>query len=55
MSETDLAEVWARSLDELPKPARSYVQTIAELSGVPVGAVGVGPGREQTLLTGPAR
>jgi len=39
----------ARSFDDLPAPARSYVRTLEELSGVPVSAIGVGPGREQTL------
>ncbi len=39
----------ARSFDDLPAPARAYVRTLEELSGVAVSAIGVGPGREQTL------
>ncbi|MGI8683112.1 MAG: adenylosuccinate synthase [Mycobacteriales bacterium] len=39
----------ARGFDDLPAPARSYVRTIEELAGTPVAAIGVGPGREQTL------
>ncbi len=42
-----------RSLEELPKTARAYVQALEELSGAPVSAVGVGPGREQTLQLRP--
>jgi adenylosuccinate synthase len=34
----------------LPRAARGYVEAIEKLSGVPVAAVFVGPGREQTLL-----
>jgi adenylosuccinate synthase len=39
----------ARSLDELPPAARKYVERIADLGGVPVGTVSVGPSREQTV------
>ncbi|HLH46335.1 MAG TPA: adenylosuccinate synthase [Acidimicrobiales bacterium] len=34
-------------LDELPAEARAYVGRLAELAGVPIRLVGVGPGREQ--------
>ncbi|MDA8033538.1 MAG: adenylosuccinate synthase [Actinomycetota bacterium] len=37
----------ATSVRDLPKAARSYVEAIADQCGVPVGYVGVGPGREQ--------
>ncbi len=37
----------ATKLEELPKAARSYVELIADQTGVPVSYVGVGPGREQ--------
>jgi len=37
----------ARTVSDLPRPARAYLDTIAELTGVPVSYVGVGPGREQ--------
>ena len=40
----------ARSLDELPAAARNYVQRIEDLSGAPVSAVGVGPGRDETIV-----
>jgi adenylosuccinate synthase len=35
---------------ELPRAARAYVDAIEKLGGVPVIAVFVGPGREQTLV-----
>jgi adenylosuccinate synthase len=38
----------------LPRAARGYVEAIEKLSGVPITAVFVGPGREQTLLRGAA-
>jgi adenylosuccinate synthase len=37
----------ATSVADLPKAARAYVEAIAAHTGVPVGYVGVGPGREQ--------
>ncbi len=40
----------ARSLAELPAEARAYIERIEELSGAPVSAVGVGPGRDETLV-----
>ncbi|MFM8999603.1 MAG: adenylosuccinate synthase [Actinomycetota bacterium] len=39
----------ARSLADLPPTARAYLDRIAEVGGVPVGSVSVGPGRQQTL------
>ncbi|MEV1006593.1 adenylosuccinate synthase [Streptomyces sp. NPDC049881] len=39
----------ARSFDELPATARQYVRTLEELSGAPISAIGVGPGREETI------
>ncbi len=42
---TDLTGV--TSLAEMPAAARDYVAFLAEQVGVPVGLVGVGPGREQ--------
>ena len=38
-----------RTFDELPANARAYVQRIEELTGAPVSAIGVGPGRDQTI------
>jgi adenylosuccinate synthase len=40
----------ARTLDDLPKNARAYVKALEEMSGAPISAVGVGPGREQTVV-----
>jgi adenylosuccinate synthase len=42
---TDLAG--ATTVDDLPAPARRYLDLIAEQAGVPVTYAGVGPGREQ--------
>ncbi|MDA2805746.1 adenylosuccinate synthase [Nocardiopsis suaedae] len=39
----------ARSFGELPKNAQDYVRTLEEMSGAPISAIGVGPGRDQTL------
>jgi adenylosuccinate synthase len=40
----------ARSLDDLPAAARRYVELVEELVGVPILLVGVGPGREETII-----
>ena len=42
---TDLTA--ATTLDDLPPAARRYLQFLSDACGVPVGLVGVGPGREQ--------
>ncbi|WP_049565382.1 adenylosuccinate synthase [Streptomyces sp. SBT349] len=39
----------ARTFEELPKNAQRYVRALEELSGAPVSAIGVGPGREETI------
>ncbi len=39
-----------RSFDDLPKNAQLYVKALEELSGTPFWAVGVGPGREETVV-----
>ncbi|GAA2729765.1 adenylosuccinate synthase [Actinocorallia aurantiaca] len=39
----------AKSFDDLPPNAQSYVKRIEELSGAQISAIGVGPGRDQTL------
>ncbi|MFC5178122.1 adenylosuccinate synthase [Nocardioides taihuensis] len=39
-----------RSFTELPKNAQRYVEALEELSGTRIWGVGVGPGREQTLV-----
>jgi adenylosuccinate synthase len=42
----------AKSFEDLPKEARTYVQRLEELVGVPVSVVSVGPAREQSLPVG---
>lgn len=39
-----------RTFEDLPEAAKKYVTFIEEETGVPVGLVGVGPGREETIL-----
>ena len=39
-----------RTLNELPPAAQNYLKKIADLSGVPVQIVSVGPDREETIL-----
>ncbi len=39
-----------RKFDELPKNAQVYVQALEAMSGAPIWGVGVGPGREQTIV-----
>lgn len=38
----------ARSLDELPKNARHYLERVSQLTGIPLSIFSVGPDREQT-------
>ena len=42
----------ARTLEDLPPNARSYLQFIADRLGVPVVLAGVGPARDQIIWTG---
>ena len=39
-----------RAFEELPKNAQGYVKALEAMSGAPFWAVGVGPGREQTIV-----
>lgn len=39
----------ARSLDDLPKEARAYLETMEDLVGAPVSWASVGPGRDQIV------
>jgi len=39
----------ARTLADLPKNAQRYVAALEEISGAPISAIGVGPGRDQTV------
>jgi adenylosuccinate synthase len=40
----------ARSLEDLPSNARAYVRALEEMTSVPISAIGVGPGREETVV-----
>ena len=42
-----------RRLSDLPAAARAYLDAISDRLGVPIGMVGVGPAREQTIIIGP--
>jgi adenylosuccinate synthase len=39
----------ARSLDELPRGARDYIGALEKMIKAPISAVGVGPGRDETI------
>lgn len=39
----------AKTLADLPKNAQAYVNALEELSGAPISAIGVGPGRDETI------
>ncbi|MFM7499899.1 MAG: adenylosuccinate synthase [Actinomycetota bacterium] len=41
----------ARSLSDLPINAQKYVTYLEEISGAPMSAIGVGPGRDETIVT----
>lgn len=47
----DISE--CRSFDQLPKNAQRYVEALEEMSGTRIWGVGVGPGREQTIVVHP--
>ncbi|MGH3787514.1 MAG: adenylosuccinate synthase [Pseudonocardiaceae bacterium] len=42
-----------RTLDQLPANARAYVARLEELCGARISAIGVGPGRNQTIAVHP--
>jgi adenylosuccinate synthase len=44
---TDISDT--RSFGELPSEARSYIERVEELAGVPITIVSVGPQRSATL------
>jgi len=39
----------ARELSDLPNNAQSYIEFLEEISGAPMSAIGVGPGRDETI------
>jgi len=41
----------ARDISDLPKNARDYISFLEEISGAPMSAIGVGPGRDETIVT----
>ena len=41
----------ARDISDLPKNARDYITFLEEISGAPMSAIGVGPGRDETIVT----
>lgn len=41
-----------RTFDDLPEAAKDYVHFIEDETGVPVRLIGVGPGRDETILRG---
>jgi adenylosuccinate synthase len=40
----------AKSVAELPKNAQEYVKFLEKISGAPISAIGVGPGRDETIV-----
>ena len=40
----------ARSLDDLPRNARDYVTALEQMIKAPISAIGVGPGRDETIV-----
>ncbi|MFC2729922.1 MAG: adenylosuccinate synthetase, partial [Centipeda sp. (in: firmicutes)] len=45
---TDISGI--RSYDALPENARKYLERMAEITGIALGIVSVGPSREQTIV-----
>jgi adenylosuccinate synthase len=43
----------ARSLEDLPKNARGYIEAIEAMTSVPMSVIGVGPGRDETIVVRP--
>jgi adenylosuccinate synthase len=40
----------AKSIEDLPLNAREYVKFLEKVSGAPISAIGVGPGRDETIV-----
>jgi len=40
----------ARKVSDLPKAAQDYVAFLEKISGAPMSAIGVGPGRDETIV-----
>ena len=43
----------AKSFEDLPANAQAYVRALEEMSGARISAIGVGPGRTETLQINP--
>jgi adenylosuccinate synthase len=43
----------ARSMEDLPKTARGYIEALESISGAPMSVIGVGPGRDETIVVRP--
>ncbi len=43
----------ARSMEDLPKAARGYIEALESISGAPMSVIGVGPGRDETIVVRP--
>ena len=39
-----------KSINDLPKNAKAYVEYLEKISGAPISAIGVGPGRDETIV-----
>jgi adenylosuccinate synthase len=39
-----------KSVNDLPKNAKAYVEFLEKVSGAPISAIGVGPGRNETIV-----
>jgi adenylosuccinate synthase len=39
----------ARSMADLPRAARDYIEALEAMSGAPMSVIGVGPGRAETI------
>ena len=40
----------AKKISDLPKNAQEYINFLEKISGAPMSAIGVGPGRDQTIV-----
>ena len=40
----------AKSFEDLPRNAQAYVRALEAMAGARVGAIGVGPGRDETVV-----
>jgi adenylosuccinate synthase len=43
----------ARSMEDLPKTARGYIEALEAMSGAPMSVIGVGPDRDETIVVRP--